>query len=179
MCILDDKIAGNIITYRERIELIIADNRGKVDLSNFADELELVENGMKYADERKRFWLDWNKEYKRVYKKMDTQERYIAAQQISSVYENAVYKTLLVLICSELLSSDFSSNFSIENSIEKLQELLWTYMAGSLYMMKFPLKTIQKIIEIVKKNNDFLGISFEKKFNSLDNKSIKAWIKQA
>ena len=52
-------------------------------------------------------------------------------------------------------------------------------MAGSLYMMKFPLKTIQKIIENVKKNNQFLGISFEKKFNSLDNKSIKAWIKQA
>lgn len=175
---IDNKIPENNITYRERLELIIADKRGDIDLNQFSEELLTIEYATEYAKERKSFWLNWNKEYKKINKELNTQKRYIEAQQASPVYAQAVYKTLLLLICSDVISQSFESNYSFEDITEGLRELLWTYLPGSLLMMSKPLKTLQDVIEIINKNNQFLGISLEKKFKTFNDKDVKLWIKQ-
>lgn len=174
---LDNKIPEGNLTFRERIELLIADKRGKINLKDYVEELSSVDGAVEYAEERSQFWIDWNKNYKKKYKKMDTQERYIAAQHSSEVYENAVYKSLKGVICTNIITHSFISDYSLEKSIFELQELLWMYQEGSYFMLKKPLNTLMEIIEIIKKNNLFLGISFEKHFRNFDSDTkVRNWI---
>ena len=63
---LDNKIPESNLTYRERIELLIADKRGKINLKDYVEELSSVDGAVEYAEERSQFWIDWNKNYKKA-----------------------------------------------------------------------------------------------------------------
>ena len=171
---LNDLILDTNMSYREKIELIIGDKRGNFIIT---DELDEIIGGRKFAEERINFWLNWNKEYAKNHKSLDTQERYIKAQSSSKVYALAVYKSIISLICSKIHELSFRQ-VTTEESVRLLQELLWIYAGGSLLMMKTPLGTIQHISRLMKKRNHSISLYLDEKFKNSSESYAKDWIKQ-
>lgn len=169
---LDDLVLNSNLTYREQIELVIGDKRGNFNLTN---ELDTVENGRNYAIERINFWKNWNQEYAKINKKINTQERYIKAQAASNVYKLAVYKSLITLICTKL-SEQKGSHPS--KSVKNLQELLWMFSAGSILIMKNPLKTVNNIVSIMRNINFDIAFYLEINFQDKTDADVKKWIKE-
>lgn len=173
---LDSFIPETNITYREQIELFVGDSRGK----SFAgvDELEIIENGKEYAEERRKFWEKWNNNYEAKYgeKNMNTQERYIAAQKESKVYAISVYKNLCGIIAQKVSET---TERTVINALGLLQYHLFTFMGGSLLMMQNPTKTVIDVISNVKKLNFPVGIMLEIKLKGKSNEELRQWIKEA
>ncbi len=173
---LDDLIEGTNITYREQIELFAGDSRGK----SFAgsDELDSIENGKEYAEERRKFWEKWNNDYESKHgeKNMNTQERYIAAQSVSEVYALSVYKNLCTLIAQKVSeTTDHTANAALG----LLQYHLWAFTGGSLLMMKNLPRTVNDIIFTIKKENFTLGTILGMKLKGKNNSELKQWINEA
>lgn len=172
---LDDLIEGTNITYREQIELFAGDSRG----GNFDAENELssIESGKEYAEERRKFWEKWNKDYEKNHgeKNMNTQERYIAAQKESEVYALSVYKNLCGLIAQKVSET---TDHTVNSALGLLQYHLWTFLGGSLLMMQNPAKAVMDIIAGVKKSNFPVGIMLEMKLKGKNSAAIKEWIKE-
>ena len=170
---LDDVIPGTIMTYRERIELAVADKRGNFVITN---EISDVNNAIAYATERIFFWKDWNENWKKEHKKMNTQKRFITSQSVSDVYASAVFKSLVSLITDKLVAERSSNH---DESLNLFQELLWTYTGGSLLMLQSPKKTVLYCIRNVKKKDFVLGLYLEMKMKNENDSFIKEWIKKA
>lgn len=170
---LDDLIPGSPMTYRERLELCIGDKRGNYSLS---PELMEVNGAIDYAKNRINVWQNWNSEYEKLHKNSNTQERYIKAQAFSKPYAIAVYKSIVLLISSQILqckANEVNDVYSI------LQTLLWTYMEASIFIMKSPSIALLQIIKEVKSKNTNLGFVLELKFKNYDDKAIKSWVNAA
>lgn len=176
---LDDKIPASTMTYRERIELAVADGRGsRFKLTN---ELNTVKNGMVYGNERKAYWTEWNASYVKQHglKSTNSQERYIAAQKASSVYAKAVYKSLVTLIASQIIrDSDKFREELFRNCTIAFRDYLWCFIGGSLLMMSRPAMAVMDIAREIKQSDIALGTFFEAKFNRCGGEAVKQWIKK-
>ena len=170
---LDDIIENASLSYRERIELAVGDKRGNFVLT---DELDEVEGGRDYAEERIKFWKDWNSEYASSHKEVNTQERFVKAQIASKDYSMAVYKSLVSLICSKI--NEASARRGVEASTGVLQEMLWIYAGGSVLIMKKPLGTVQHIARCMKKINFPVGMYLDMKFKNASDSFVKDWMKK-
>lgn len=167
---LDDLIPGTPMSYRERLELAIADKRGIFD---FPPELKEVRGAAEYAAVRAAVWLEWNERYSEAHSKTNTQERYLKAQAFSRPYALAVYKALVGLAVAKV--SSFGAG-SLLKAREALRELLWTYGECSVCVMAATAKAARQIINGVKKKNLTLGLALEAEFRNKDEGSVKSWV---
>lgn len=173
---LDSFISETNITYREQLELAISDSRG----INFelTDELNEINGAVEYAKERKKFWTEWNKAYEKVHgsKNMNTQERYIFAQQASKIYAISVYKNICNIIAGKISET---TSHTLDNAMGLLQFHLYSFLGGSLLMMKNTAKSVNDIISIVKNINFPIGVMLEIKLKGKSSSELKNWIKEA
>lgn len=170
MKVLEDVIPGTNMTYMERIELAVADGRGKFDVTG---ELDDIEGARQYALERMKFWKLWNDAYARNHKEMNTQERFVAAQETSKVYASAVQKSLVVLISNEILQRGISDAVQC---FSELRELFWLFCGGSLLIMRDPCIAVRLVAEKIKSYNFNMGFQLEMKFENATNESLRKWI---
>ena len=167
---LDDLIPGTNMTYMERIELAVGDGRGVFSIS---DELDAVNGGRAYAKERIKFWKTWNESYAGSHKDMNTQERFIAAQKASKVYASAVQKSILTLICGEILQRGIRET---ERCFSEMRELFWLFSGGSLLIMSEPCLAARSVARKIKSYNFNMGFQLEMKFEKATNDSMRNWI---
>ena len=170
---LDDHIPESDMSYREKIELAVSDKRGNFILTN---ELDEVDGGRSYAEERIKFWKNWNQNYAKEHRKVNTQERYVKAQLASKDYAMAVYKSIVLLICNKV--KEQSNELPTEKCVENIQELLWMFSGGSVIIMKRPLETIRHISRIMKKRNFSISFYLDIKFQNSTDADVKEWIKK-
>ena len=158
------------MTYQEKLELAISDARGKFEVT---DELSAVTGAQSYAKERIYFWKVWNNAYRQKHSEVNTQDRYIAAQEASKVYARAVQKSLVILISNEILQRGISDT---AQCVRELKELLWLFSGGSLLIMQEPGLTMKLIAERIKGFNYNLGFQIAMRFEKVPNEALREWI---
>ena len=168
---LDELIPGTNMTYQERIELAVGDGRGKYTIT---EELNGVRGAVEYARQRIEFWTIWNNAYRHTHIDMNTQDRFIAAQQASKVYASAVQKSLITLISGEILQRGIRD---LSQCLYELKELFWLFTGGSLLIMRDPCFAVLCIARSIKSYNYNVGFQLEAKFANASVESVRNWIR--